>query len=137
MRRREFIGLLGAAAVAWPLAARAQKLVPRLGVLLYTSPETDPNIKTVQQGLRDLGYTEGSNLRMEYRYAEGRPERLPRLATELAQSRPDVILALGGDVAPWAKEAAQSIPLVFVVSSDPVLSGLVNSLGRPGGNATG
>jgi ABC-type uncharacterized transport system substrate-binding protein len=136
MRRREFLGLLGGA-VGWPLAARAQKTVPRVGVLLYTNPEIDPNIEAVRHGLRDLGYIEGRNLAIEYRYAEGRPERLPQLAAELAQSKPDVILALGGDVAPWAKKATQSIPLVFSVSDDPVRSGLVATLGRPGGNATG
>src|SRR6266571_3690133 len=136
MRRREFIAVLGGAAV-WPLVARAQKSVPRLGVLLYTNPESDPSIEVVRRGLRDLGYIEGRNLAIEYRYAEGRPERLPQLAAELAQSKPDVILALGGDVAPWVKKATQSIPLVFSVSDDPVRSGLVATLGRPGGNATG
>jgi putative ABC transport system substrate-binding protein len=137
MRRREFIKVLGGAAALWPLASRAQKSVRRLGVLLYTNPEIDPSIEAVRHGLRDLGYTEGRNLAIEYRYAEGRPERLPRLAAELAQSKPDVILALGGDVAPWAKKATESIPLVFAVSDDPVRSGLVVALGRPGGNATG
>jgi ABC-type uncharacterized transport system substrate-binding protein len=137
MRRRDFLALAGGAAVAWPLVARAQKAVPRVGVLLYTNPEIDPNIEAVRRGLRDLGYIEGRNLAIEYRYAEGRPERLPLLAVELAQSKPDVILALGGDVAPWAKKATQSIPLVFSVSDDPVRSGLVATLGRPGGNATG
>jgi putative tryptophan/tyrosine transport system substrate-binding protein len=137
MRRRELITLIGGVAVAWPLASRAQKSVPRLGVLLYTNPEIDPNIEAVRHGLRDLGYTEGRNLAIEYRYAEGRPERLPGLAAELAQLKPDVILALGGDVAPWAKKATESIPLVFSVSTDPVRAGLVTTLGRPGGNATG
>jgi putative ABC transport system substrate-binding protein len=137
MRRRDFITFLGGAAAGWPLAARAQKSVPRLGVLLYTNPELDPNIEAVRLGLRALGYTEGKNLAIEYRYAEGRPERLARLAAELAQTKPDVILALGGEVAPWAKKATESIPLVFAVSTDPVLAGLVVTLGRPGGNATG
>ena len=136
MKRREFIAFLAGAAT-WPLAARAQKTLPRVGVLLYTNPEIDPNIAAVRHGFRDLGYVEGRNLAIEYRYAEGRPERLPQLAAELAQSKPDVILALGGDVAPWVKKATQSIPLVFSVSDDPVRSGLVATLGRPGGNATG
>jgi putative tryptophan/tyrosine transport system substrate-binding protein len=137
MRRREFIGLLVGATTLWPLASRSQKSVPRLGVLLYTNPKTDPNMESVREGLRDLGYTEGRTLAIEYRYAEGRPERLSQLAAELAQSKPDVILALGGDVAPWAKKATEIIPLVFAVSSDPVLAGLVATLGRPGKNATG
>ncbi len=137
MRRREFIAFLGGTAAAWPFATRAQKSVPRVGVLLYTNPEIDPSIEVVRRGLRDLGYTEGKSLAIEYRYAEGRPERLPQLAAELAQSKPDVILALGGDVAPWAKKATESVPLVFSVSDDPVRSGLVATLGRPGGNATG
>jgi putative tryptophan/tyrosine transport system substrate-binding protein len=137
MRRREFVRLLGGATIAWPLAARAQKSVPRVGVLLYSSPEADPQVESFRRGLRDLGYTEGRNLTIEYRYAEGRPERLPGLATELVQSKPDVILALGGDVAPLAKKATESIPLVFAVSNDPVQAGLVVTLGRPVGNATG
>jgi putative ABC transport system substrate-binding protein len=137
MRRREFIALIGSAAIGWPLASHAQKSMPRLGVLLYTSPKADPQLEAVRHGLRDLGYTEGKNLAIEYRYAEGRPERLPWLAAELAQSNLDVILALGGDVAPSAKKSTQSIPLVFAVSSDPVLAGLVATLARPGANATG
>ncbi len=137
MRRRDFIALAGSAAITWPSDLRAQKSAPRVGVLLYSSPEADPQVESFRLGLRDLGYIEGRNLTIEYRYAEGRPERLPRLAAELAQSKPDVILALGGDVAPWAKKATVSIPLVFAVSTDPVRSGLVVTLGRPVGNATG
>src|SRR6266704_4888697 len=95
MRRREFIAFLGGTAAAWPFATRAQKSVPRVGVLLYTNPEIDPSIEVVRRGLRDLGYTEGKSLAIEYRYAEGSPERLPQLAAELAQSKPDVVLALG------------------------------------------
>jgi len=136
MRRREFIGLLGGAA-AWPLAARAQKSAPRVGVLLYGSARADPLVESLRRGLRDLGYTEGQNLTIEYRYAEGRPERLPELAAELVQLKPNVIVAMGGDVAPSAKKATQTIPVVFSVSTDPVQSGLVQSLGRPVGNATG
>ena len=137
MRRRDFIALAGSAAIAWPSPSKAQKSAPRLGILLYSSPEADPQIESVRRGLRDLGYTEGRNLTIDYRYAQGRPERLPGLAAELAQSKPDLVLALGGDVAPWAKQAAQSIPLVFAVSTDPVRSGLVVTLARPVGNATG
>jgi len=128
--------LLGGTAIAWPFVSRAQK-TPRLGVLLYSSPQADPQMESLRRGLRDLGYTEGHNLTIEYRYAEGKPERLSGLAAELAQLNPDVILAIGGDVAPFAKKATEIIPIVFAVSTDPVQSGLVQSLGRPVGNATG
>ena len=138
MRRREFIALVGGAVVAVPIA-RAQQLarIPRLGVLLYSTPQADPQIKFVLQGLRDLGYLEGRNIAIEYRFAEGKPERLSELAAELALLKPDVIVAIGGDVAPVAKRATQTIPLVFVSSADPEQLGLVASLRRPGGNATG
>ena len=139
MKRREFITLIGGAAATWPLAAQAQQLasVPRIGVLLYSNPQTDPQMASVRRGLSDLGYIEGRNIAIEYRYAEGRAEQLPSLAAELVRLRPDVILAIGGDVAPIAKKANQTIPLVFVSSADPERLGLVASLGRPGGNATG
>src|SRR4029079_4059281 len=138
MRRRKFIALVGGAVVAVPIA-RAQQLarIPRLGVLLYSTPQADPQIKFVLQGLRDLGYFEGRNIAIEYRFAEGKPERLSELAAELALLKPDVIVAIGGDVAPVAKRATQTIPLVFVSSADPEQLGLVASLRRPGGNATG
>src|SRR3954451_24399326 len=138
MLRREFIALVGGAVVAAPIA-RAQQLarIPRLGVLLYSTPQADPQIKFVLQGLRDLGYLEGRNIAIEYRFAEGKPERLSELAAELALLKPDVIVAVGGDVAPVAKRATQTIPLVFVSSADPEQLGLVASLRRPGGNATG
>ena len=138
MRRRKFIALVGGAVVAVPIA-RAQQLarIPRLGVLLYSTPQADPQIKFVLQGLRDLGYLEGRNIAIEYRFAEGKPERLSELAAELALLKPDVIVAVGGDVAPVAKRATQTIPLVFVSSADPEQLGLVASLRRPGGNATG
>jgi putative ABC transport system substrate-binding protein len=140
MQRREFITLLGCAAVAWPLVARAQQgaaKIPRLGVLLYGNPQADPNIESFRRGMRELGYVDGQNITIEYRYAEGRPERLPELAADLVRLKPDVLFALGGDVAPYAGKATQSIPIVFSVSTDPVQGGLVASLARPGGNATG
>ena len=126
MRRRKFIALVGGAVVAVPIA-RAQQLarIPRLGVLLYSTPQADPQIKFVLQGLRDLGYLEGRNIAIEYRFAEGKPERLSELAAELALLKPDVIVAIGGDVAPVAKRATQTIPLVFVSSADPEQLGLV------------
>ena len=139
LRRREFITLVGSAAASWPLAARAQPpgKIPRLGVLLYSNPQADPQIESFRRGLRDLGYIDGQNLAIEYRYAEGRPEKLPELAAELAHLKPNVMLAIGGDVAPFAVKATQTIPIVFAISADPVQLGLVASLARPGGNATG
>jgi putative tryptophan/tyrosine transport system substrate-binding protein len=138
MRRREFIALLGGAAVALPLAARAQQAAgARLGVLLYSNPTADPQMSAVLRGLGDLGYVEGRNINIAYRYAEGNAERLPDLAADLVRLKPDVILAIGGDVAPIAKKATSSIPIVFVSSADPQQLGLVASLARPSGNATG
>jgi putative ABC transport system substrate-binding protein len=123
----------------WPTNLLAQRdvKIPRLGVLLYDDPKTDPNIKSFRYGLRDLGYIDGANITIEYRYADGRPERLSELGAELVGLKPDVLLALGGDVVRHVHTATQTIPIVFVISSDPVRSGLVASLGRPGGNATG
>jgi putative tryptophan/tyrosine transport system substrate-binding protein len=139
MRRRELLSLLAGAAAAWPLAARAQQAarLPRLGVLLLSTPQADPQMETARRALRDLGYVEGQNLAIEYRYAEGRPERLPALAADLVRTRPDVMFALGGDVTPAAVKATQTIPIVFTSSADPVRLGFVASLARPGGNATG
>jgi hypothetical protein len=101
MKRPEFITLLGGAAAALPLAARAQQApsVPRLGVLLYSNPQADHQMETIRRALRDLGHIEGRNIVIEYRYAQGKPERLPELAAELVRLRPAVILAIGGDVA--------------------------------------
>jgi putative tryptophan/tyrosine transport system substrate-binding protein len=138
MIRRDLLALVGSG-VAWPLAARAQQpaKIPHLGVLLYSTPQTDPQMEFVRNGLRDLGYVEGRNLVVTYRYAEGKSERLPELAAELANLKPDVLLAIGGDVAPVMAKATQIIPIVFACSADPVQLGLVASLGRPVGNATG
>jgi putative ABC transport system substrate-binding protein len=139
MKRRDVLTLLGGAATPWPLVARAQQrpTIPRLGVLLYSTPQADAGIGFVRQGLRDLGYREGRDFVFEYRFAEGKPERLPELAAELTRLKPDVIVAIGGDVAPIAGRATQAIPLVFVSSADPEQLGLVASLSRPGRNATG
>ena len=137
MRRRQFIRLVGVAAV-WPFAAQAQpKPIAKLGVLLYSNPQSDPQMASIRLGLSELGYVEGRNIAIEYRYAQGRVDRLPSLAAELVQLQPNVILAIGGDVAPIAKRFNQTIPLVFVSSADPEQLGLVASLSRPGGNATG
>lgn len=140
MNRREIMLLAGAATASlWPmnLLAQRQSKIPRLGVLLYDNPKTDPNIESFRRGLRDLGYVDGTNIIIEYRYADSRPERLPELGAELVRLKPDVLLALGGDVVRYVHTATQTTPIVFAISSDPVRSGLVASLGRPGGNATG
>src|SRR5262245_47448140 len=99
MRRREFISLVGGAAI-WPVVGRAQPAArfPRIGVLIYSTPERDPNTQSFLRGLRDLGYVTGQNIDIEYRFAEGKPERLPEVAAELVRAKPDVIFALGGDV---------------------------------------
>ena len=137
MRRREFIALLGGAA-ACPSLTLAQSKGPwRLGALIYGNPQSDPQMAAIGRRLSELGYVEGRNIAIEYRYAEGRLDRLPNLAAELVALQPNVILAVGGDVAPIAKKVDQKIPLVFVSSADPEQLGLVASLRRPGGNATG
>jgi putative ABC transport system substrate-binding protein len=139
IKRREFITLVGGAA-AWPMAARAEraaKSVPRIGVLLYGTTDTDPNYGSFLRGLHQLGYVENQNIVLEPRSAESKPERLPVLARELVAAKPDLIYVLGGDVAPFVRSATSTIPIVMAVSNDPVQSGLVASLARPGGNVTG
>jgi putative ABC transport system substrate-binding protein len=137
--RRQFIFTVGGTAAAWPLSLRAQqsKRIARIGVLLFGTPDTDPNLPAFLRGLRDLGYIEAQNIVIEYRYAVGKPERLRGLAGELVAIKPDLIFALGGDVAPSARVATNTIPIVVAVSNDPVQAGLVASLARPGGNITG
>ena len=139
MRRRDFITLAGSATVAWPLAGRAQQgaRMRRIGVLLFGTPGTESNLGAFLRGLRELGYVESQNIVIEYRYAEGQPEQLRRLAGELVATKPDLVFALGGDVAPSVRAATNSIPIVMVVSNDPVQSGLVASLAHPAGNITG
>src|SRR5215813_10075499 len=137
MRRREFISVAGAATIL-PFAALAQpQSIPRLGVLLYSNPQSDPQMAAIRRGLSDLGYVEGRNIVIEIRHAEGRLDRLPIAAGQLVGLQPDVILAVGGDVSPIAKKVTEKIPLVFVSSADPEQLGLVESLRRPAGNATG
>src|SRR5262249_52807134 len=113
VRRRTFITLLGGAVAAWPLAARAQQAqrMRRIGVLLFGTPDTDPNLGAFLRGLQDLGYIEAQNIVIEYRYAEGKPDRLRGLAGELVAIKPDLIFALGGDVAPSARVATNTIPI--------------------------
>jgi ABC-type uncharacterized transport system substrate-binding protein len=141
MTRRELIALFAStAAVGWPGKVWGQQpssKMRRLGVLLFSTPQTDPQLEAIRRRLRELGYVEGQNLAIDYRYAEGKRERLPDLAADLVRANPNVLFSVGGDVTSVAVKATQSIPLVFISSADPVQLGFVAGLARPGGNATG
>jgi len=142
-RRRECITLLGGAAAAWPLAARAQQAtkVPRIGTLSPGRSELpDPTLNMLNaflQGLHELGYAEGQNVAIERQYAAGSSDRLRELAAELVRRKPDIIVAFSTTAARLAKQATDTIPIVAVGMADPVADELVASLARPGGNVTG
>ena len=141
MRRREFITLLGGAAAAWPLAAHAQQpaKVPRIGYLSPGSASAGllSRDEAFRQGLRDLGYVEGRNIVIEDRFAEAKFDRLAGLAAELVRLEVDVIVAVVTQASLAAKDATKTIPIVMAGVSDPLGSGLVASLARPGANITG
>jgi len=142
MKRREFISFVGGAAAAWPLAARAQEhaRLRRVGMLVSlfdSDPENQARIAAFQQELENLGWREGHNIQIEYRSASGDAERFRAFAAELVAARPDVIVAHATPSAEALVRATRTIPIIFVVVSDPVASGLVTSLSEPGGNATG
>src|SRR5271165_936089 len=139
MRRREFLSVIGGGMATWPLAARAQQLaMPVIGFLSsFSETQSVRPIANFRRGLNDNGFTEGQSLTIEFRFADGRYDRLPALAAELAHRPVDLIFAAAPPAALAAKAATTTIPIVFVVGFDPVTAGLVASLSRPGGNITG
>src|SRR5438128_950737 len=139
MRRREFMSLFGAAAAVWPLAGRAQQpaKLPTVGALVLGSTDPEQFWRDFRQGLRDLGYVEGQNIRFEFRSAQGQANRVPELAAELVRLKVDVIVTWFTPPTQAAKQATHEIPIVMADTGDPIGTGLVASLPRPGGNVTG
>jgi putative tryptophan/tyrosine transport system substrate-binding protein len=139
VKRRELMLLLGGSAVVWPLTARAQQAseVYRIGFLGDSPASISEPMEAFRQGLRDLGYVEGRNIAIEYRWAEGKPERMRELAEELVRIQVDVIIVPSSIYTEAAKRATSTIPIVFLGHADPVATGHATSLARPGGNITG
>ena len=142
IERRKFLATLGGAAAAWPLAARAQQpeRVRRIGVLMNlaeSDPETRARRAAFLQALQELGWSEGRNVRIDYRWGVGDSDRHRKNAAELVAHEPDIILAHGSPIVRALLEATRTVPIVFVSTADPVGGGFVDSLARPGGNATG
>jgi putative ABC transport system substrate-binding protein len=142
MDRRQFITLIGGAAAAWPLAARAQlssNKIPVVGVLWHggSAEEEDVYLNVLVKAFNDLGYVEGKNIHLDHRFPNENPERFRTLAQELVDEKPDVIIGVVGLAAVDLKKLTDTIPIVFVLAADPIGFGLVKSLSRPGGNATG
>jgi putative tryptophan/tyrosine transport system substrate-binding protein len=138
MRRRDII-IGGGAAALWNGLARAQNpaALPRLGLLRFGSPDDDRPIAPFLRAMNDLGYAQGRTISYDYRYAGNDSRKLASLAADLVATKPDIMMAFGGDLAPYVRDATQSLPIVFSVSADPVRLRLVDSLNRPGRNATG
>ena len=142
LKRREFIALLGGAAAAWPLAARAQQgeRVRRIGALMYLAAddaESPARVAAFARGLQELGWIEGRNIRIDYRWGGGDLDRVRRYAAELVALAPDVILVSSGSALAALQNATRTVPIVFVNVTDPVGAGYVASLARPGANTTG
>jgi putative tryptophan/tyrosine transport system substrate-binding protein len=140
LKRREFMALLGGAAASWPLAARAQssRKAPTIGVLLPgTAASFALRTKALLEGLRDLGYVDGRTIAIEWRWGQDKVEGLPELAADLVGRNVDVLVTGGTPAAKALKNATGTIPIVMAIIGDPVAAGLVESLARPGGNATG
>jgi len=137
MRRRDFIKVIGGGVVAWPLVARAQQsTMPVIGFISGTWPDAD-RLRALRQGLKETGYIEGENIIVTYGWAEGHFERLPAMIAELIRRKVAVIIPVGTPPTLAAVAATKTIPITFVIGDDPVRLGIVASLSRPGGNATG
>ena len=140
MRRREFLGALGCVAAGWPVAARAQqhKAMRHVGVLTGgAGPDSNARVVVFQQALAQLGWTDGGNLQLDVRQGGGSNDAIRKHAAELAALAPDVIMTIGGTATGFLLQATRTVPIVFTIVPDPVGSGFIDSLSRPGGNATG